>query len=91
MQRVLRCIEQIKGSRRPAGAFNTVIREGYIDKVKALTRRAETQSCCTRTFHFAPLHLRHLEVEETDLIIDLRDDMQRLVGALALLVYSNGE
>lgn len=67
-----------------------------MDKVRALIQQAERDAALGEAVaHVLStlrlLHMGRLEVEETSLIIDLRDDMQRLVAALTLLGYSSGE
>lgn len=64
-------------------------------RVKALIRQAERDATlidavghALRTLRL--LHMARLEVEQTGLVIDLREDMQRLTGALTLLGYSGG-
>ena len=66
-----------------------------MDKVKALIRQAERDvvladavARALRTLRL--LQLGCLEVEQTGMIIDRRADIQRLVGALTLLGYCDG-
>lgn len=89
----LHCIEMYQGRRRPCGyAGNSHAMDGRMDKVQALIRQAErdvvlTDAVARALATLRLIHLGFLQFEETGLVIDLSDDIQRLTGALVLLGY----
>jgi hypothetical protein len=71
----------------------TVYLGGSMDSIQTFIRRAERDVAVTEALRrvlrtIRLLHVAQLEVANTGIVIDLSSDIERLLGALLLLGYS---